>query len=85
MKALFFDIDGTLIDPNIGIMHVPESVKTELQRLKNLGHKLFIATGRPKAVIFSIMAVSLKLRTKSSMKTRWIMSLRKRHVICWKS
>ncbi|HCJ14720.1 MAG TPA: hypothetical protein DHV77_05940, partial [Erysipelotrichaceae bacterium] len=28
-----------------------ESVKTELQRLKNLGHKLFIATGRPKAML----------------------------------
>lgn len=51
MKALFFDIDGTLIDPNKGIRNVPESVKSELQRIKSLGHKLFIATGRPKAML----------------------------------
>jgi len=42
-KIFFFDIDGTLA---IG-KTIPESTKTALKKLKNLGYYLFICTGRP--------------------------------------
>ena len=45
IKAIFFDIDGTLI-PH-GEMEIPQSVLNALRELKNQGVKLFIATGRP--------------------------------------
>ena len=50
-KILFFDIDGTLIDNRQGIPEVPEGVQRELHRLQSLGHKIFICSGRPKAMI----------------------------------
>ncbi|MEG0367272.1 MAG: HAD family hydrolase [Coprobacillus sp.] len=42
-KAFFFDIDGTLA------IHgkVPQSTVESLKELKNLGHYIFICTGRP--------------------------------------
>lgn len=51
MKALFFDIDGTLIDNAKGISQIPDGVKRELQRIQKNGHKIFIASGRPKAML----------------------------------
>ena len=43
IRAVFFDIDGTLADEN----HiVPESAKTACARAQANGHKLFICTGR---------------------------------------
>ncbi|MBR5913732.1 MAG: HAD family hydrolase [Selenomonadaceae bacterium] len=50
-KAIFFDIDGTLLDGNAGIFNLTERVKTALNRLKNAGHYIFIATGRPYAFL----------------------------------
>lgn len=44
IKAIFFDIDGTLI-PH-GEMTIPESVKHALKEVQNNGVKLFVATGR---------------------------------------
>lgn len=51
MKALFFDIDGTLIDLRRGVADVPEPVVRELRRIQGLGHKLFICSGRPYSFI----------------------------------
>ncbi len=50
-KALFFDIDGTLIDGNNGIRHIPPGVVTQLERLHDVGHKLVVCSGRPYAMI----------------------------------
>lgn len=47
-KVLFFDIDGTLLNSELKI---PEGVKKELKRLKEAGHYLFVASGRPLAFI----------------------------------
>lgn len=46
-KAFFFDVDGTLLINDLGNNYIPEEVKTELKRLKDLGHYIFIASGRP--------------------------------------
>lgn len=45
IKAVFFDIDGTLLDHNDHAM--PSSTLTALNKLKESGIKVFIATGRP--------------------------------------
>lgn len=45
---LFFDIDGTLVDEKLDI--VPESAVYALQKAKENGHKIFICTGRCKAI-----------------------------------
>ena len=42
-KAIFFDIDGTLLASGEGIH---ESVKEALKKVRNHGHQIFIATGR---------------------------------------
>lgn len=46
-KVLFFDIDGTLMINELGNNIIPEDVKVQLKRLKNLGHYIFVASGRP--------------------------------------
>ena len=51
MKALFFDIDGTLIDDARGIQEIPKGVNKELKRIQEQGHKIFISSGRPKAML----------------------------------
>lgn len=45
IKAIFFDIDGTLIQH--GETSMPESTINSLKRMKEMGIKLFVATGRP--------------------------------------
>lgn len=50
-KVLFFDIDGTLLDGQRGVPEIPKGVKKELKRLQANGHKLFISSGRPKAMM----------------------------------
>lgn len=51
VKAIFFDIDGTLI--SFQTHRMPQSTKETLQRLRNKGIKLFVATGRaPKSLSF---------------------------------
>ena len=47
IKAIFFDVDGTLI-PH-GEMTIPDSVKKALKDVQKQGVKLFVATGRPPA------------------------------------
>lgn len=49
IKAIFFDIDGTLV--SFRTHTVPESTRKALKRLRAQGIKLFIATGRPKLLI----------------------------------
>ena len=46
-KAVFFDIDGTLIDVSVGQIHISGKVRTALNDLKAAGHLIFIASGRP--------------------------------------
>lgn len=44
-KAIFFDIDGTLV--SFQTHRVPESALQAVHRVRQLGVKVFIATGRP--------------------------------------
>ena len=47
IQILFFDIDGTLVDPRTG--RISGKTRDALNRLREKGRKLFIATGRPPA------------------------------------
>lgn len=48
-KAVFFDIDGTLV--SYKTHRIPSSAKEALTQLRNKGIKVFIATGRPFAAV----------------------------------
>ena len=50
-KILFFDIDGTLIECNLDIYSITENTRNALDRLKENGHDVFLATGRCKCFI----------------------------------
>ncbi|MBQ9615664.1 MAG: HAD family hydrolase [Selenomonadaceae bacterium] len=50
-KAVFFDIDGTLIDVTKGQTHITHPVRKALRRLQQGGHRIFLATGRPYAYL----------------------------------
>lgn len=50
-KAIFFDIDGTLIDCINGHIDLSHQVKQAIRRLQQEGHYAFIATGRPYAFL----------------------------------
>ncbi len=54
-KALFFDIDGTLV--SFGTHAIPQSTIDALKVAHNNGHKIFIATGRPKVLINNLEAI----------------------------
>ena len=47
IKIIFFDIDGTLVDP--ATRQIPESTKEALRKLREQGILLCVATGRPPA------------------------------------
>lgn len=49
IKAIFFDIDGTLV--SFKTHTIPENIRQTLQRLREKGIKLFIATGRPRLLM----------------------------------
>lgn len=49
IKAIFFDIDGTLV--SFQTHRIPESAKKAISRLREMGIKVFIATGRHWRVI----------------------------------
>lgn len=49
IKALFFDIDGTLVSFNTH--EIPSSALSAITEAKAKGIKIFIATGRPKEII----------------------------------
>ena len=46
-KAVFFDIDGTILDAVGGIHKLTPRVRAALKNLQSAGHLIFIATGRP--------------------------------------
>lgn len=50
-KLLFFDIDGTLIECNLGIYSITQNTRNALDKLKENGHDVFLATGRCKCFI----------------------------------
>lgn len=50
-KAVFFDIDGTILDAVGGIHEISERVRTAMKNLQKAGHLIFIATGRPYAFL----------------------------------
>lgn len=50
-KAIFFDIDGTLLDCQNGITDITPRVKKAIRKLQNEGNYVFIASGRPYAFI----------------------------------
>ncbi len=49
MKAIFFDIDGTLV--SFKTHKIPQSTIDAITEVKAKGHKVFISTGRPKMII----------------------------------
>ena len=53
VKAVFFDIDGTLLDHGRGGV-MPDSTKRSLHVLRDKGVKLFVATGRPRVMLSHI-------------------------------
>jgi Cof subfamily protein (haloacid dehalogenase superfamily) len=50
-KAIFFDIDGTLIDCLNGLTDITPKVKKAIRVLQSNGNYVFIATGRPYAFL----------------------------------
>ncbi|MEE0967656.1 MAG: HAD family hydrolase [Bacilli bacterium] len=46
-KIVFFDIDGTLVDCVNGLDYLTDYTKRALKKLKDEGHYIFIASGRP--------------------------------------
>ena len=49
VKAIFFDIDGTLV--SFETHKIPASTQEALKALRDKGIKIFIATGRPQCLI----------------------------------
>ena len=54
-KYLFFDIDGTLVAGGYSASYVPESTRLALDKLKQAGHFLALATGRSQAMAYDFM------------------------------
>ena len=50
-KAIFFDIDGTLLDCKGGITEITPRVKEAIRKLQANGDYVFIASGRPYAFL----------------------------------
>ena len=50
-KAIFFDIDGTLINIHRQQTHISAPVKDAIRALRKAGHHTFIASGRPYAYL----------------------------------
>lgn len=51
-KAIFFDIDGTILDRERGIKTITPRVRQAMKKLQAAGNYLFIATGRPFAFLY---------------------------------
>ena len=51
MAALFFDVDGTLIDSYHSSRHISQPVLDELARVQAQGHKIFLSSGRPRLLL----------------------------------
>ena len=54
-RYIFFDIDGTLAAGGYGNTYIPDSTKLALERLREEGHFLAIATGRSQAMAYDYM------------------------------
>lgn len=54
-KYIFFDIDGTLAAGGYEHTYIPESAKLALEKLREAGHFLSIATGRAHCMALSFM------------------------------
>jgi len=54
IKAIFFDVDGTLVDP--ATHRIPKSTVDSLHALRAKGIKLFIATGRHMSMMDEVRA-----------------------------
>lgn len=52
IKALFFDIDGTLV--SFRTHEIPESTVNALEEVKKQGLKVYISTGRPLSIITNL-------------------------------
>ena len=55
IKALFFDVDGTLV--SFQTHNVPQSTCDALRRAREKGVKIFTATGRPRQLLDNIPEV----------------------------
>lgn len=55
IKALFFDIDGTLV--SFKTHQIPVSTIEALEAAKAKGIQIFISTGRPRAIINNLAAL----------------------------
>lgn len=51
-RAVFFDIDGTILDREHGIPEITPKVASAMKKLQAAGDKIFIATGRPVSFIY---------------------------------
>ena len=51
-RAIFFDIDGTILDRQHGIAQITPRVASAMRKLQAAGDKIFIATGRPVSFIY---------------------------------
>ncbi|MFL0245680.1 Cof-type HAD-IIB family hydrolase [Candidatus Clostridium stratigraminis] len=51
-KAVFFDVDGTLIDCTNGMNYVLDSTKEAINKIKSNGDLAVLATGRPKSFLY---------------------------------
>lgn len=56
IKALFFDIDGTLV--SFRTHKIPRSTVEAITMAKNMGIKVYISTGRPRQLIDNINEIS---------------------------
>lgn len=54
-KYIFFDIDGTLLVGIPGRQYIPDSARVAIQRLKEAGHFVCIATGRAQCMAVDVM------------------------------
>lgn len=54
-KALFFDIDGTLV--SFVTHQIPQSTVEALELVKKAGHKIIISTGRPYCIINNLSQI----------------------------
>jgi hypothetical protein len=50
-KIIFFDVDGTLIDCASGMKNILDSTKEAIKKLRENGHLVALATGRPKSFL----------------------------------
>ena len=53
-KMIFLDIDGTLVDKN---KQLPPKNKAAIDAALNIGHKVFICTGRPLSSVIKLLPV----------------------------